>query len=44
VGDGTRAYGRVQDHALLQAMETEEWVARPIHLETGETGVNLVRG
>jgi len=43
VADGARAYGRVEDADLLQAMEAEEWVGRPIELERQDDGVNRVR-
>ncbi len=42
VADGVRAYGRVEDADLLVSLEAEEWVGRPVHLETTESGVNLV--
>jgi acetyl-CoA C-acetyltransferase len=41
--DGTRAYGRVEGSDLLRALEEEEWVGRPVTLEPGASGVNLVR-
>jgi acetyl-CoA C-acetyltransferase len=40
--DGSRAYGRVEDPDLLQVLEAEEWVGRPVQLAAGERGVNLV--
>jgi acetyl-CoA C-acetyltransferase len=40
--DGRRAYGRVEQPDLLDALEAEEWVGRTIHLSEGERGVNLV--
>jgi acetyl-CoA C-acetyltransferase len=43
VGDGVRAYGRVEDADLLEAMEADEWVGRRVTLESQESGVNLVR-
>lgn len=43
LADGTRAYGRVEDPALLMALEAEEWVGRPVTLTTTDAGVNLVR-
>lgn len=39
---GGRAYGRVEQPNLLEALEAEEWVGRTVHLATGERGVNLV--
>jgi acetyl-CoA C-acetyltransferase len=39
---GGRAYGRVEEPDLLQALEAEEWVGRTVHLAEGERGVNLV--
>jgi acetyl-CoA C-acetyltransferase len=43
VGDGTRAYGRVEDIDLLHALETDEWVGRQVELDARDDGVNLVR-
>ena len=43
VGDGTRAYGRVEDIDLLHALETDEWVGRQVELDARDNGVNLVR-
>lgn len=43
LADGRRAYGRVEDADLLDAMEATEWVGRTIELEPTESGVNLVR-
>ena len=40
--DGRRAYGRVEDPHLLDALEREEWVGRTVHLAEGAEGVNLV--
>jgi acetyl-CoA C-acetyltransferase len=42
VADGVRAYGRVEDPALLAALEAEEWVGRPVTLTEAPAGVNLV--
>jgi acetyl-CoA C-acetyltransferase len=41
--EGGRAYGRVEDPGLLEAMEAEEWVGRAIQLDARQNGVNLVR-
>ena len=41
--DATRAYTRVEDADLLTALEAEEWVGRPVHLETTAAGVNLAK-
>jgi acetyl-CoA C-acetyltransferase len=41
--DGTRAYARVDDPALLEAMEREEWVGRRVELEAGGDNVNHLR-
>ena len=41
--DATRAYGRVEDPALLTAMEAEEWVGAAVHLAPGDNAVNLVK-
>jgi acetyl-CoA C-acetyltransferase len=42
--DGSgRAYGRVEDPALLAALEAEEWVGREVVLQDAPEGVNLVR-
>jgi hypothetical protein len=38
---GVRAYGRVEDPALLAALEAEEWVGRSVTLREGPGGVNL---
>jgi acetyl-CoA C-acetyltransferase len=43
VADGRRAYGRVEDAALLADLETEEWVGRTVELVPGAKGVNLVK-
>jgi acetyl-CoA C-acetyltransferase len=43
VGDGRRAYGRVEDAALLRAMEASEWVGQTVVLEPADAAVNLVR-
>jgi acetyl-CoA C-acetyltransferase len=40
--DGRRAYGRVEQPDLMDALEGEEWVGRTVHLSEGERGVNLV--
>jgi acetyl-CoA C-acetyltransferase len=40
--DGRRAYGRVEEPALLDSLEAEEWVGRTVHLQEGDRGVNLV--
>jgi acetyl-CoA C-acetyltransferase len=40
--DGRRAYGRVEQPDLLDALEAEEWVGRTVQLSAGERGVNLV--
>ena len=42
VGQGARAYGRVEDADLLHAMEDEEWVGREVHLDAQDDGRNLV--
>jgi acetyl-CoA C-acetyltransferase len=42
VPGGRRAYGRVEEPDLLQALESEEWVGRDVRLSPGERGVNLV--
>ena len=39
--DHIRAYARVEDTDLLTALEAEEWVGRPVHLEATDAGVNL---
>jgi hypothetical protein len=40
--DGSRAYGRVEQPDLMEALEAEEWVGRTVQLSEGERGVNLV--
>lgn len=42
VAAGVRAYGRVEDPALLAALEAEEWVGRSVTLTEAPAGVNLV--
>jgi acetyl-CoA C-acetyltransferase len=42
VAPGVRAYGRVEDPALLAALEAEEWVGRTVTLREGPGEVNLV--
>jgi acetyl-CoA C-acetyltransferase len=43
--DGRRTYGRIEDPALLAAVEDGEWVGRAVSLVAGSTpGVNLVKG
>jgi acetyl-CoA C-acetyltransferase len=42
VAPGVRAYGRVEDTALLAALEAEEWVGRSVTLSEAPGGVNLV--
>ncbi len=41
--DGRRAYARIQDPDLLEAVERDEWVGRPVTLVPAATGVNEVR-
>jgi acetyl-CoA C-acetyltransferase len=41
--DGTRAYARVEEPALLDAMEREEWVGARVELVPGGENVNLVK-
>ena len=43
VGDGTRAYGTVEDVALMQDMEAREFVGETVQLVAGEGDVNLVK-
>jgi acetyl-CoA C-acetyltransferase len=42
VAAGVRAYGRVEDPALLAAMEAEEWVGRAVPRREAPAGVTLV--
>jgi acetyl-CoA C-acetyltransferase len=42
VAAGVRAYGRVEDAALLAALEAEEWVGRSVTFTEAPAGVNLV--
>ena len=37
-----RAYGRIEDPAMLEAVEAEEWVGRRVRLMTGDDKVNRV--
>jgi hypothetical protein len=32
----------VEEPALLDSLEAEEWVGRTVHLQEGDRGVNLV--
>jgi len=41
--DGDRCYARVDDAALMRAMEAEEWVGRAVELADGGDRVNLIR-
>ncbi|MFQ5515071.1 MAG: acetyl-CoA acetyltransferase [Myxococcota bacterium] len=41
--DGARAYARVEDRALLEAMEREEWVGRAVELVEGGKDRNLIK-
>jgi acetyl-CoA C-acetyltransferase len=42
--DGTRAYARIEDPALLADIEEREWVGAPVELVAGsEPNVNLVK-
>lgn len=43
VGDGRRAYGRVEDAGLLVDLEAREWVGASVELVGGADGVNLVK-
>jgi acetyl-CoA C-acetyltransferase len=40
---GDRCYARVDDADLMNAMEAEEWVGRPVELVDGGNRVNLIR-
>ncbi len=42
VGERARAYARVNDTDLLDALEREEWVGRAVELVAADGGVNLV--
>jgi len=42
VADGVRAYGRVEDAALLVDLESNEWVGQAVVLEGTGDGVNVV--
>ena len=42
VAAGARAYGRVEDPGLLDALEADEWVGRSVSLTETPAGVNLV--
>jgi acetyl-CoA C-acetyltransferase len=41
--DGTRAYGKVEDAALLAEMEAREFVGETVELVPADGGVNLVK-
>ncbi|MBA2607705.1 MAG: acetyl-CoA synthetase, partial [Actinobacteria bacterium] len=41
--DGSRAYGKVEDAALLRELEEREWVGETVEFVTGDKGVNLVK-
>jgi acetyl-CoA C-acetyltransferase len=41
--DGGRAYGKVEDAALLADLEAREWVGESVHLVPGDGDVNLVK-
>lgn len=41
--DGRRAYGRVEDSALLADLEAREWVGASVDLVSGADDVNLVK-
>jgi acetyl-CoA C-acetyltransferase len=43
VGDGSRAYGKVEDSSLLAEMEAREFVGERVELVPAEGGVNLVK-
>ncbi|MEY2470927.1 MAG: acetyl-CoA C-acetyltransferase [Actinomycetota bacterium] len=43
VGDGSRAYGKVDDPALLAEMEEREFVGATVELVPADGGVNLVK-
>jgi acetyl-CoA C-acetyltransferase len=43
LGDGTRAYGRVEDPDVLGSMEAEEWVGRAVRFDAQANGVNDVQ-
>jgi acetyl-CoA C-acetyltransferase len=43
VGDGSRAYGKVEDMALMRDMETREFVGEAVELVPTNGGVNLVK-
>jgi len=43
LSDGRRAYGRVEDGALLADLEASEWVGSTVELVPGADGVNLAK-
>jgi acetyl-CoA C-acetyltransferase len=43
IGDGSRAYGKVEDAALLAEMEANEFVGATVQLVPADGGVNLVK-
>jgi acetyl-CoA C-acetyltransferase len=43
VGDGSRAYGKVEDMSLMRDMESREFVGETVELVPTDGGVNLVK-
>ncbi len=43
IGDGSRAYGKVEDAGLMADLEARELVGETVELVTGDNGVNLVK-
>jgi acetyl-CoA C-acetyltransferase len=43
LADGSRAYGKVEDAALLRELEEREWVGETVEFVTGDKNVNLVK-
>jgi acetyl-CoA C-acetyltransferase len=43
LADGRRAYGRIEDSALLADLEAREWIGETVELVAGAEGVNLVK-
>jgi acetyl-CoA C-acetyltransferase len=43
LADGSRAYGKVEDAALLNELEAREWVGEVVEFVASDAGVNLVK-
>ena len=43
LADGSRAYGKVEDAALMRELEAREWVGEVVEFVASDGGVNLVK-